>query len=243
MAKSYPLRTCRDCKSEYPRELATGSNGESSLRGFYCPSCGSRRAREYEELLQQRKINVIRNLWDAYGGWWKHFTPARGWATLLRTESESCPYCGCFLTDEPPPRAPSTAVIDHMDPISLGGEDSLRNAVYCCNRCNGIKKNKSFNSWLTELSKPFQEHSRALYVFKHEHQPEDFEAGPFENRGEGIPMFLELDERQFKQELRGMLPLVDGPPAEYLLDLLKPDSGPVSIEKMIYQPSLTRNDT
>ena len=39
------------------------------------------------------------------------------------------------------------------------------------NRCNGIKKNKPFIRWRSELSEPFQENSRALYFFKHEHQP------------------------------------------------------------------------
>ena len=162
MTKSAPaLRTCRDCKREYPRELATRCDGERSLRGFYCLSCGMRRAREYKELLRQRELNIARNFWAAY----------RGWMQLLRTESENCPYCGRFLTDDPPPRAASTAVIDHMDPLSVGGEDSLRNAVFCCNRCNGIKKNKPFIRWLSELSEPFQKNSRALYFLKHEHQP------------------------------------------------------------------------
>lgn len=237
MVKTVPLRTCRDCKMEYPRELATRCDGERSLRGFYCPSCGTRKACEYEEFLRQRAANISRNLWAAYRGWWKHFTSPRGWVPLLRTESENCPYCGCFLTDDPPPRASSTAVIDHMDPLSLGGEDSLRNAVFCCNRCNGIKKNKPFIRWLAELQDPFQKHSWALYVFKHEHQPDAFEAGPFEFRTEGVPMFLEFDERQFKRELRGMLPLTDGPPAGYLLHLLTPHPGPVCIESMIYRPS------
>ena len=243
MTKPVALRICRDCKAEYPRELATGSDGKHSFRALYCLSCGMRRAREYEKSLRQRDINIVRNLWAAYRGWWKHFTTARGWRALLRAESENCPYCGCFLTDDPPPRAASTAVIDHMDPLSLGGEDSLRNAVFCCNRCNGIKKNKLFTRWLSELPEPFQEHSRALYVFKHEHQPEAFEAGSFECRGEGIPMFLELDEKQFKQELRGMLPLVKGPPAAYLYDLLQPHPGPVSVESMIYRLSHERDAT
>jgi hypothetical protein len=118
----------------------------------------------------------------------------------------------------------------------------MRNAVYCCNRCNGIKKDKLFTSWLNELPQPFREHSRALYIFKHEHQPETFEVGSIEFRSEGIPMFLELDEKQFKRELRGMLPLVDGPPAGYLLDVLQPHPGPVSIESMIYRVTLERND-
>lgn len=237
MVKPIRLRTCRNCNAQYSPELATGSDGERSRHGFYCPSCGVQRAREYEKSLRQREINIARNLWAAYRGWWKHFTPPRGWAALLRTESDSCPYCGCFLTDDPPPRAPSTAVIDHMDPLSLGGEDSMRNAVYCCNRCNGIKKNKPFIRWLNELSEPFQENSRKLYVFKHEHQPEAFESGHFEIRQESVPMFLEFDEKQFKKELHKMLHLAVEPPAGYLLDLLQPHIGPVSIESMIYRPA------
>ena len=230
-----PMKTCRDCSCVYPRVLATKSDGNRSIWGFYCPSCGTRRAREYVEFLHQREINIARNLWIAYRGWWKHFTPPHGWKQLLRCERKTCPYCGCLLTDDLPPRAASTAVIDHMDPLSLGGEDSLRNAVYCCNCCNGTKKNKLFIRWLSELSEPFRTQSRMLYVFKHEHQPEVFETGSFEFRTEGIPMFLELNEKEFKTELHGMLPLVDGPPANYLLDLLKPHPGPVCIQNMIYR--------
>ena len=48
-------------------------------------------------------------------------------------------------------------------------------------------------------------------------------------------MFLELNEKEFKRALHGMLPLVDGPPANYLLDLLKPHPEPVCIQNMIYR--------
>ncbi len=115
------MRTCRDCKREYPRVLATKSDGSCSLWGFYCPICGTRRAREYEKFLHQREINIARNFWVAYRGWWKHFTPPHCWKLLLRSERKTCLYCGCLLTDDLPPRIASTAVIDHMDPLSLGG--------------------------------------------------------------------------------------------------------------------------
>ncbi len=55
-------------------------------------------------------------------------------------------------------------------------------------------------------------------------------------------MFLEFDEKQFKRELRGMLPLAGEPPSAYLLALLQPHPGPVSIESMIYRPSLVSDD-
>jgi hypothetical protein len=122
-----------------------------------------------------------------------------------------------------------------MDPLSLGGEDSLRNAVYCCFQCNGKKKNKPFQRWLAELSEPIRERCRALYILKHEHDPESFEPGDYQLRGAGVPMFLEYDEKEFMRELRGMLPLVREPPAEYLARILLPHPGPVAIESLIHR--------
>ena len=115
-----PMKTCRDCSCVYPRVQAPKANGNRSLWGFYFPSWGTRKAREYVEFLHQREINIARNLWVAHRGWWKHFTPPHGWKQLLRCERKTCLYCGCLLTDDLPPRAASTAVIDHMDPLSLG---------------------------------------------------------------------------------------------------------------------------
>ena len=110
----------------------------------------------------------------------------------------------------------------------------MRNAVYCCYRCNGKKKNKLFVHWLPQLPEPFRTRSREIYIFKHEHQPEAFEPGFYELRSAGIPLFLEYDEKEFKRELRGMLPLVTDPPAPYLRDLLKPHPGPVDINALIF---------
>lgn len=230
------------CKEEYEREFVISNYGPNSTRAFYCHSCRELILREQEEYRRNREINIARNLWAAYRGWWKHYTTPRGWAALLRTESENCPYCGCFLTDEHPPRIASTAVIDHMDPLSLGGEDSLRNAVYCCNHCNGKKKNKLFTRWLDELQEPFKKHSRTLYVFKHEHKPEEFEAGSFQIRVEGVLNFLLFDEKQFNKEFKGMLPVANEPPRWYLLELLRPHKGPINVEIMIYRDATTSNE-
>ena len=121
----------------------------------------------------------------------------------------------------------------------------MRNAVYCCYRCNARKKNKLFVRWLTELSEPFCAQSRAIYVLKHEHQPEAFETGPYELRSDGVPIFLEYDDKEFERELRDMLPLSNEPPAHYLLDLLEPHVGPANIESLIFRrlPASTKNGT
>lgn len=235
MSISAANRICRDCKKEFPSAQATRSDGALSPRGVFCSVCGPERARLEIQLIHQRKANVLRNLWAAYGAWWKHYTPPLGWKELLRSEGDNCPYCGVVLTDWQVVLSVSTAVVDHMDPLSLGGEDSLRNAVCCCARCNSLKKNKSFTKWLTELSSECRSLSREIYEFKHKHPPEAFVQGAQELRMGHIPMFLELDELQFNKDLRGRLPLVNEPPSQYLEDLVSPHSGPVNINELLYK--------
>ena len=65
--------------------------------------------------------------------------------------------------------------LDHMDPLSLGGEDSENNTVYCCTACNLKKGDKPFVQWLDELKPECREISRKIYVEKHKREPETFE--------------------------------------------------------------------
>jgi len=64
--------------------------------------------------------------------------------------------------------------LDHMDPISRGGEDTKHNTVYCCVACNLKKKDKLFTDWLKELKPECRDLSRKVYVAKHGRKPEDF---------------------------------------------------------------------
>jgi hypothetical protein len=242
MVASHLTRTCKDCKTQFAIAEATNSDGQIVPRGFYCRSCGQRRASNFSERIARRDGNIRRNLWEAYRGWWKHYTPPKTWQALLRSERKFCPYCGVTYSDDHSPRNERTAVIDHMDPLSRGGEDSMRNAVFCCYLCNGRKHYKLFVNWLDELSEQFRSKSREIYVFKHEHLPEAFQAGSYEFRGEGVPIFLEYDEEEFKRELEGMLPLQTQPPASFLCELLKPHPGPVDLEALIFRDSPPRNN-
>jgi 5-methylcytosine-specific restriction endonuclease McrA len=65
--------------------------------------------------------------------------------------------------------------LDHMDPISLGGEGSERNTVYCCVSCNLKKGDKLFTKWPGELKPKYRELSRRVYIEKHGKKPEEFE--------------------------------------------------------------------
>lgn len=56
------------------------------------------------------------------------------------TGSETCVYCGKKLSKH-------TATIDHLIPLSRGGNDFKWNLVWCCKRCNHSKGSKLLSEW------------------------------------------------------------------------------------------------
>jgi 5-methylcytosine-specific restriction endonuclease McrA len=48
----------------------------------------------------------------------------------------ACEYCGVSETD-----TGGLLTIDHFQPVSKGGSNSLENLLYCCVRCNQYKMN------------------------------------------------------------------------------------------------------
>lgn len=168
MEKGSGSRVCLKCKVRFDLAESREVSGEPNPRGRFCPTCGDRRASELLEELRRIEANILRNLWQAYRGWWKHYTPPGGWRARLRKEGSDCPYCGVALEFDRVVR-PQRAVLDHMDPLEKGGEDSLRNVVYCCAACHGRKRDKLFTRWLLDLDEPHRSLSRTIYVHKHEH--------------------------------------------------------------------------
>jgi len=63
---------------------------------------------------------------------------------------------------------------DHMNPLSLGGEDNDHNTVYCCTSCNIKKGGKTFIEWLKILNPKYSTLAREVYIQKHNYIPEDF---------------------------------------------------------------------
>lgn len=56
------------------------------------------------------------------------------------TGSEICVYCGKRLSKY-------TATIDHLIPLSRGGNNFKWNLVWCCKRCNHSKGSKLLSEW------------------------------------------------------------------------------------------------
>ena len=59
-------------------------------------------------------------------------------------QRKNCLYCGTKLTDK-------NRTLDHMIPLSKGGQHSAANVVECCKSCNSRKHAKDFGQWLDEL--------------------------------------------------------------------------------------------
>jgi len=57
---------------------------------------------------------------------------------LMRKYNYRCTYCG----------SEENLSVDHVIPLSKGGEDYIENLVIACRKCNSSKGNKELNRWL-----------------------------------------------------------------------------------------------
>lgn len=157
------------------------------------------------EQSKARKLEII------FGPWWRHYAVPYEFRWTLFAERRECPYCGQPLAD---PALSEAAFgdphLDHMDPLALGGEDSIRNTVYVCAACNMAKGRRSFSVWLGQLTPQYSELARQIYTAKHGHAPELFIPKTRSQR-----LTLPRVELQYSEAVLRRLfpkPIVDGPP-------------------------------
>lgn len=140
-------KTCPECKLVKPIDDFVSIYGVKNPRGKYCKSC-------FELHQQQHAISLMEGRdYCLYCG--RKIEKAYDWT--LEGKSEKT-----YLH------------LDHMDPLSLGGEDSETNTVYCCVECNLQKGNKPYSEWLMELTPDCREVARSIYIKKHGRAPEDY---------------------------------------------------------------------
>lgn len=73
----------------------------------------------------------------------------------LRTSAKECPYCGSMIDAD-------NSHLDHMTPLSLGGEHSIYNVVVCCPDCNMRKNDTPFMQWVNSLREPYKTSMKVL---------------------------------------------------------------------------------
>lgn len=163
-----------------------------------------------EEQAKFRKLEII------FGSWWRHYAVPYEFRWTLYRERICCPYCGEQLgtistNEESSVSLEACAHLDHMDPLSRGGEDSIRNVVYACAKCNLSKRNRLFVDWLEMIEPSRREQVRLIYQEKHEHPPEFFVPGRRQTRLTRPRVELKFGEAVLRKLFPR--PIVTGPPA------------------------------
>lgn len=162
------------------------------------------------EAAKARKLEII------FGVWWRHYAVPYEFPATLFVERTACPYCGgplgkLLAVTQEAEKDGKTAHLDHMDPLSRGGEDSIRNTIYVCCDCNLAKGRQLFCDWLGKLSPAFQESAQRLYTERHGHAPDAFEPGYKQVRLTLPRIELSLDEAVLRKLFPK--PIISGPPA------------------------------
>lgn len=143
----------------------------------YCVYCFVNK--EYLGMIFQFKniISKAENLFKEYGKEWLQHTDQYSFNInyLMKFDEEFfdfCIYCGNkFLIDE---HGCEVYHIDHMNPLSFGGDISYENCIHVCPKCNLKKGNMSFALWLQKLVPEYKELSEKIYIRKHGYAPDQF---------------------------------------------------------------------
>lgn len=75
-------------------------------------------------------------------------------------EATVCLYCGRELTQW-------NKSVEHMTPMSKGGEHTIRNVIIVCRLCNETKKSMWFDEWMVRLADPFRQAAHDLFICKY----------------------------------------------------------------------------
>lgn len=67
----------------------------------------------------------------------------------LLEKSKYCGYCGVRFTSK------MTKTIDHVQPLSKGGDHALKNLRVCCQKCNSSKNDKTPEDWASKIGMLF----------------------------------------------------------------------------------------
>jgi len=89
---------------------------------------------------------------------------------LYRRDELTCQYCGADLQQE-------RLTIDHVVPISRGGESNWENCVLACRRCNGRKANNTPREANMRLRRPPKQPawSPAYAAYARENRPDSWD--------------------------------------------------------------------
>lgn len=175
-------KKCPNCLEIKSKSEFVNFQGKKNPRGKYCQSCYKKRileakVKQFDGLLS-REIEYIEKYKIIYGDNWQSRASIDSLSLFLFMERDYCPYCGKsfreYQENKDYNQCREIFHIDHLNPLKLGGEDSIRNAVCVCKKCNLKKGSLSFLSWLDKLKPKYREISRSIYIEQIGYPPEEF---------------------------------------------------------------------
>jgi len=190
-------KKCPKCKIIKPVDEFVDISGYFNKRGRYCKSCYEKNERKWEKSANKETQARMQRLKTMYGKYWEHNALPNDFIYFLSKERDFCPYCGEELKQ---------SHIEHMDPLGLGGEDSIRNTLYSCESCNLRKGAMSFVDWRKQLSPKYRGISTEIYLKKHGHLPEKFQPEEPTYRNEGSIFDLLDNDLLSEEEILDLFP-------------------------------------
>lgn len=178
-------KKCPNCNKLKSIDEFVDAQGVKNPRGRFCKQCREQQNQKMREKhfngILSAEIDYIEKYQMIYDDDWQSKATPNTLRLVLFMERDYCPYCGESFKEYQERKdyfqCSEIYHIDHMDPLILGGEDSIRNVVCVCKKCN-IKKGKiSFLSWLDKLPNKYKDIARSVYTEKHGFPPEEFIEG------------------------------------------------------------------
>jgi len=175
-------KKCPNCIKAKLKIEFVDFQGKKNPRGKYCQACYEKRiieerVKQFDGLLL-RELEHIEKYKIIYGDNWQSKASIDSLTLVLFMERDFCPYCGKsfreYQENKDYNQCREIFHIDHLNPLRLGGEDSIRNAVCVCKTCNLKKGSSSFLSWLDKLKPKYKAIARNIYIEKLGYPPEEF---------------------------------------------------------------------
>jgi hypothetical protein len=129
------FKTCRRCRVVKPiSEFGKERRNSDGLRSW-CDVCQRARTLEWHRANPTTifRLKALRRSAEERGS-----ISDRDWLRLLRWWDHSCAYCGA---------TPPHLHIDHVIPISRGGQHSLGNVLPACRTCNSSRSDRLLVEW------------------------------------------------------------------------------------------------
>lgn len=136
MSDPQALRTCKQCGEskpleQYPPSNTTKKSGERSRHHtcYVCRRVIDRTRYHADPIHRAKRVILAMNAQHRHQG---QRLPVEEAAQMLLAASE-CAYCG------QPNDGSVTFALDHIQPVKLGGTNTMDNVTPCCEPCNRAK--------------------------------------------------------------------------------------------------------